>query len=339
VTAHPLAVSMGDPAGVGLEIAARAWAERTAATPPFFLIADIGAVARAAARAGIASPVQAIGVPGETSAAFADTLPVLHQPLSEQETPGAPTPANAPAIIGAIERGVALCRDGEVAALVTLPIAKATLYAAGFRHPGHTEFVAQLCVNMADAGPRGPVMMLATEGLRVALATIHAPLSEVSALLTRAGVERTARVVLHALKADFGIVKPRLVLAALNPHAGEGGALGREEIEIINPVAALLRADGLDVSDAKPADTLFHAEARAGYDAVVAMYHDQGLIPIKALDFWGATNLTLGLPIVRTSPDHGAGFDIAGRGVARIGSFVAALHMAADIAQRRTASR
>ena len=337
MTARPLAVSMGDPAGVGLEIAARAWAERTDKTPSFFLIADVAAVARAAARAGLAVRTQSIDAAAQASGVFAAALPVLSEPLKQDETPGVPTPANAPAIIGAIECGVKLARTGDAAALVTLPIAKATLYAAGFRHPGHTEFVAELCADMPDAGPRGPVMMLATADLRVALATIHAPLAEVSALLTRARVEQTARVVLHALRADFGVERPRIVLAALNPHAGEGGALGREEIEIINPVAALLRAEGFDVSDARPADTLFHVDARTRYDAVVAMYHDQGLIPIKALDFWGATNLTLGLPIVRTSPDHGTGFDIAGRGVAHIGSFVAALRMAADIARRRAA--
>jgi 4-hydroxythreonine-4-phosphate dehydrogenase len=191
---------------------------------------------------------------------------------------------------------------------------------------------------MADRGPRGPVMMLATEGLRVALATIHVPLAEAPALLTRDRIERTTRVVLHALQNDFGLFAPRVALAALNPHAGEGGVLGREEMDIIAPVAAALRAEGHDVSDPRPADTLFHAESRAGYDAVIAMYHDQGLIPIKMLDFWGATNLTLGLPIVRTSPDHGTGFDIAGRGIARIDSFVAALKMAATIAQRRGAA-
>jgi 4-hydroxythreonine-4-phosphate dehydrogenase len=230
---------------------------------------------------------------------------------------------------------VALARDGAASGVVTLPIAKATLYAAGFPHPGHTEFVAALTADMTHAGPRGPVMMLATAGLRVALATIHTPLAQAPALLTQDRVEHTARVVLDALARDFGVARPRLALAALNPHAGEGGALGREEIEVIDPVAARLRAEGHEVSNARPADTLFHPEARARYDAVIAMYHDQGLIPIKTLDFWGAVNVTLGLPIVRTSPDHGAGFDIAGRNTANPASFVAALHMASDIAMRR----
>lgn len=337
MSAAALAVTMGDPAGVGLEIAVKTWAARTAQTPPFVLIADIGAVRRAAALNCIDVAIAEIDTP--RSGAFERALPVLHQPLSVAETPGAPTPVNAPATIGAIERAVALVRTGDAGAVVTLPIAKATLYAAGFAYPGHTEFLAALCADMPGDSPRGPVMMLAAPGLRVALATIHAPLAAAPALLTPRLVEHTARVVLHALQRDFGIAAPRLALAALNPHAGEAGALGREEIDIINPVAALLRGEGHDVSDARPGDTLFHAEARAGYDAVVAMYHDQGLIPIKTLDFWGATNLTLGLPIVRTSPDHGTGFDIAGRNKAHTGSFTAALTMAAEIAARRRAAR
>lgn len=334
MSAAALAVSMGDPAGIGLEIAVKTWAARTAQTPPFVLLADIDAVRRAAARARIDIAV----TEADATSAFERALPVLHTPLAIAETPGAPSPANAPATIGAIERAVAMVRDGGAAALVTLPIAKATLYAAGFQHPGHTEFLAALCADMPDEGPRGPVMMLATQDLLVALATIHAPLAKAPALLTSELVERTARVVMHALRIDFGIATPRLALAALNPHAGEGGALGREEIEVINPVASRLRSEGYDVTDARPGDTLFHAEARATYDAVVAMYHDQGLIPIKTLDFWGATNVTLGLPIVRTSPDHGTGFDIAGQNKAHTGSFVAALAMAADIAARRAAS-
>lgn len=335
MTTAALAVSMGDPAGVGLEIAARTWVERSRDTPPFFLIADIDATRRAAARAGITLRADAIAAPESAAALFADALPVLHAPLPEAETPGSSSVVNAPAIVAAIERGVALARSGKAAAIVTLPIAKATLYAAGFRHPGHTEFVARLSADMPYDGPRGPVMMLAAPGLRVSLVTIHTPLANVPTLLTAHAVEQTARVTLDALRRDFGIAQPRLALAALNPHAGENGALGREEIEIIDPVAARLRSEGFDVGDARPADTLFHAEARAGYDAVVAMYHDQGLVPIKTLDFWGATNLTLGLPIVRTSPDHGTGFDIAGKGKADARSFIAALDMAAAIARRR----
>ncbi len=326
---------MGDPAGVGLEIAVRTWAARGPTEPPFCLIADIDAVARAARRSGIDVSVEAVDRLADATGLFARVLPVLHEPLAEVETLGTPSVANAPAIIAAIDRAVAAARDGHATAVVTLPIAKATLYTAGFTYPGHTEYVAHLCADMAGDGARGPVMMLSTTGLRVALATIHEPLSAVPALLTQDRIERTARVVLHALARDFGVARPRLALAALNPHAGEGGALGREEIEVIAPVAARLRAEGFDVTDPRPADTLFHPEARTRYDAVVAMYHDQALIPIKTIDFWGAANITLGLPIVRTSPDHGTGFDIAGRSIARIDSFAAALTVAAAMAARR----
>ncbi|MDX2233751.1 MAG: 4-hydroxythreonine-4-phosphate dehydrogenase PdxA [Hyphomonadaceae bacterium] len=340
MTPPPLAVSMGDPAGVGLEIAVRTWATRGADTPPYVLLADAHAVQRAMTRAGVAGAPVEIKPDAWAQAAqwFHDGLPVAHQPMALPETPGAPTPANGPAIIAAIDAAVAAVRAGDAAAVVTLPIAKSTLYAAGFGYPGHTEYVAHLCADMPMSGPRGPVMLLATGDIRVALATIHVPLTAVAQLLTRETVDRTARVVLHALMRDFAIARPRLVLAGLNPHAGEQGALGREEIEIIAPVAAALRAEGHDVAGPLPADTLFHAEARARYDAVIAMYHDQGLIPIKTIDFWGAANVTLGLPIIRTSPDHGTGFDIAGRGVAHTGSFMAALRTASAMAQRRARS-
>jgi 4-hydroxythreonine-4-phosphate dehydrogenase len=182
-------------------------------------------------------------------------------------------------------------------------------------------------------------MMLAAKDLRVALATIHLPLAQVPEHLSTEHLVRTGRVVAEALQRDFGVAAPRIAMAGLNPHAGEGGGLGREEIEIINPAAAALRAEGVDISDARPADTLFHAEARATYDAVIAMYHDQGLAPVKSLDFWGAVNVTLGLPIVRASPDHGAAFDIAGKGIARPDSFLAALRLARDMAQRRAQAR
>lgn len=322
---------MGDPAGIGLEIAVRTW-ERSDA-PPFYVIGDPDAVARAAG--GRDLRIAVIDDPSNAAGVFADALPVFPQTLATPEQIGSPNTANAPAIIRAIETAVAHVRAGVAPALVTLPIAKSVLYDAGFRYPGHTEFVAHLTADMAGVGSRGPVMMLATEGLRVALVTIHAPLAEVAAKLTTADIVEKARVVLQALARDFGIARPRLALAGLNPHAGESGSIGREEIAVINPAAALLRAEGHDVTDARPADSLFHTEARARYDAVLCMYHDQGLIPLKMLDFWGGANITLGLPIVRTSPDHGTGFDIAGKGLARIDSFVAALRAASDISARR----
>lgn len=330
---------MGDPAGIGLEIAARTWAERDDTTPPFYLVADQAAVDRAAARTGVSCPTTAITSAADGVPRFRSALPIRALPLDAVETPGAPDPRNAKAIIAAIERAVLDVRAGEAAAIVTLPISKGVLYGNGFRHPGHTEFVADLTKDMAHDGFRGPVMMLVAKRLRVALATVHSPLSAVATQLTTQGIVRTARVVAQALERDFGITRPRITLAALNPHAGEKGTLGREEIEIINPAAGILRAEGLDVSGALPADTLFHAEARERHDAVIAMYHDQGLIPLKMLDFWGGVNITLGLPIVRTSPDHGTGFDIAGKGIARTDSFKAALRVAADISARRAACR
>jgi 4-hydroxythreonine-4-phosphate dehydrogenase len=331
----PLAVSMGDPAGIGLELAARVWAERNEATPPFVFVGDPDALERASARIGLPKPqlnvVETLDKIGEAGGA----LTVLHVPLAMGEEPGAPDPVNADATIAAIEHGVAAVREGAASALVTLPIAKAVLHTADFGFPGHTEFIAHLTEDDAWSGARGPVMMLAGPTLRVALATIHTPLARVAESLTRERIVHVGRVLGEALERDFGIAEPRLALCGFNPHAGEGGNIGREEIEIVDPAASLLRAEGWNVTDAKSADALFHEDARKSYDAAIALYHDQGLIPIKALHFWEAVNVTLGLPIVRTSPDHGTGFDIAGKGVARPDSFNAALTLAWQMAARR----
>jgi 4-hydroxythreonine-4-phosphate dehydrogenase len=332
----PLAVSMGDPAGIGLELAARVWAGRDAGTPPFFLVGDPDALERASARIGAPKPALNVVEDAAQVAARDDALTVLHTPLAMEETPGEPDPVNAPATIAAIERGVAAVRVGAASALVTLPIAKAVLHTADFGFPGHTEFIAHLTRDDAWSGTRGPVMMLAGPSLKVALATIHIPLAQVARTLTRERIVEVGRIVGEALKRDFGVAAPRIALCGLNPHAGEDGHIGREEIELVNPAAAQLRALGWDVSDARSADALFHDEARKGYDAAIALYHDQGLIPIKTLHFWDAVNVTLGLPIVRTSPDHGTGFDIAGKGAARADSFRAALKLAWEMAQRRS---
>lgn len=315
----PLAVSMGDPAGIGLELAARVLAERDAHTPPFVFFGDADALRRAAERVG----ADASGVAAE------------HAPLATLETPGRPDPANAAATVGAIEAGVRAVLTGRASALVTLPIAKSVLQSAGFSFPGHTEFIAHLTKDAPWPHTRGPVMMLAAPSLKVALATIHIPLREVSRALTRARVVDVGKVVHEALARDFGVERPRIALCGLNPHAGESGAMGVEEIEIINPAAETLRGFDIEITGAQPADSLFHERARTRHDAVIAMYHDQGLIPIKTLHFWDAVNVTLGLPIVRTSPDHGTGFDIAGKGIARTDSFRAALRMASEMAQRR----
>jgi 4-hydroxythreonine-4-phosphate dehydrogenase len=332
----PLAVSMGDPAGIGLELAAKVWAERGDA-PPFFLIGDPDALERAALRAGLAKPKLNVVEDVVKLEARDDALTVLHAPLAMEETPGAPDPVNASATVAAIEAGVNAARNGAASALVTLPIAKEVLQRTGFGFPGHTEFVAHLTANDGYVGERGPVMMLAGPSLKVALATIHTPLAKVPAALTHERIVHVARVVGEALKRDFGVAEPRIALCGLNPHAGERGTIGLEEMEIIDPAAAALRAEGLNVADAKSADALFHDDARKTYDAVIALYHDQGLIPIKTLHFWDAVNVTLGLPIVRTSPDHGTGFDIAGKGLARADSFRAALKLAWEMAQRRAA--
>jgi 4-hydroxythreonine-4-phosphate dehydrogenase len=331
----PLAVSMGDPAGIGLELAARVWAERDAATPAFFFVGDPDALERASVRLGLAKPKLNVVDDAAQLAANGDTLSVLHAPLAMEETPGAPDPVNADATIAAIERGVAAVAQGAASALVTLPIAKSVLHTADFGFPGHTEFIAHLTKDQAWPHARGPVMMLAGPSLKVALATIHLPLAKVAGELTRERIVHVCEVVGEALKRDFGVAEPRIALCGLNPHAGEDGSIGREEIELINPAAKLLRAEGWNVSDARSADALFHDAARQGYDAVIALYHDQGLIPIKTLHFWDAVNVTLGLPIVRTSPDHGTGFDIAGKGGARPDSFRAALTLAWEMAERR----
>jgi 4-hydroxythreonine-4-phosphate dehydrogenase len=252
-------------------------------------------------------------------------------------TPGQPTPAAAPQVIAWIERAVALAVAGEAAGVVTAPIAKATLYEAGFAYPGHTEFVGALTAATAMPGARGPVMMLTAKDLRVALVTVHVPLAQAPGLLTEAKIVAAGRVVAEALARDFGVAKPRLAVAGLNPHAGEGGAIGDEEVRIVAPAVAALREAGIDARGPLPADSLFHDAARKTYDAALCLYHDQALIPVKMLDFWGGVNLTLGLPIVRTSPDHGTAFDIAGKGVARADSLIAAIRLAAKIAERRAA--
>ena len=325
----PLALSLGEPAGIGPEITAKAWAALKDGGPRFVVVGDAGLVEAA----GV--PVAAVFDPAEARTVFGRGVPVIHRPTETQVTPGVPDPANATCVADWITQAVDLAIDGRASGIVTSPIAKAPLYAAGFPFPGHTEFIADLTGDMPYDGTRGPVMMLTARDLRVALVTIHTPLAEVPELVTRERVIRTARVMHEALRRDFGVERPRLAMAGLNPHAGEGGAIGLEEIETLRPAAHALRAEGIDITDPLPADTMFHPEARAGYDAAICLYHDQALIPVKTIDFWGGVNVTLGLPIVRTSPDHGTGFEIAGRGVARADSLIAAILLAADMATRR----
>jgi len=328
---------MGDPAGIGPEITLKAWtALKNDTDYAFAVIAPLSVMEAAAASLGMGGPI-AIQTLDQSARVFGTALPVIDQGRTGKVIAGAPSTAQADYITGSIARGTALCLSGDAAGLVTNPISKDVLYRAGFTHPGHTEYLGELTKDAPHDGPRGPVMMLAAAGLRVALATVHLPLKTAAAQLSSEKIINTARVMHAALIRDFGIEKPRIALTGLNPHAGESGALGREEIEIINPAAQTLRDMGIGATDAQPADTLFHAEAREGYDGVLAMYHDQGLIPVKTLDFHGGVNITLGLPIVRTSPDHGTAFNIAGKGMARADSLIAAIKTAREIASHRLA--
>lgn len=337
----PLALTMGDPAGIGPELALRAWQDRSAdAIPPFAIYADIELM-RALARAIALDPETAI-VPVANAAAaelvFSDALPVVPVPLAKPATAGHPDVANGTATILAIRRAVADVAAGRAAAVVTNPIAKSVLYEAGFEHPGHTEFLGILAHELWPSEPADPVMMIAAPVLRVVPVTIHVPLKDVPSLLTIDKIVSTARIVHAALQRDFGIEKPHLALAGLNPHAGEDGALGTEDRDIVRPAVERLRAEGIDAMGPYAADTMFHDAARKTYDAALAMYHDQGLIPIKTLAFDEGVNVTLGLPFVRTSPDHGTAFSIAGKGVASASSLKAALKLAADMSARRRAA-
>lgn len=323
----PLVLTQGEPAGVGPEIIGKAW-RALAGAAPFAVIGDPDLL-------GAHAPVRVISTTREAAGVYTRALPVLPLPLAVPATPGRPERDNALSTTRAIEQAVALVLAGEAAGLVTAPIAKAPLYAAGFRFSGHTEFIAELTADAPWSGTRGPVMMLTARDLRACLVTIHVALEEVAQLVTAERVCRTARVAHEALRRDFGIHRPRLALAGLNPHAGEGGAIGLQEVEVLGPAAQSLREEGIDITDPLPADTLFHDQARRGYDAAICLYHDQALIPVKTLDFWGGVNATLGLPIVRTSPDHGTGFDIAGKGVARPDSLIAAIRLAEQMATAR----
>jgi 4-hydroxythreonine-4-phosphate dehydrogenase len=330
---RPLVVTQGDPAGIGPELTLQAWLRRRDDDlPPFAVLADPAHLAALAQALGWSVPVEAAEIE-EAGAVFDRALPVLSLPQRVEAHPGRPDPATAPATIASIETAVALTRTGRAAALVTNPIAKRVLYEAGFRHPGHTEFLASLAAE-PGAEPPHPVMMLWSETMAVVPVTVHIPLRAVASALTTGLIVRTGRIVARDLQARFGIAAPRLALAGLNPHAGEGGSLGDEDERVVAPAVDALRRDGIAAEGPLPADTMFHARARERYDAALAMYHDQALIPIKTIAFDEAVNVTLGLPFVRTSPDHGTAFDIAGRGVARPGSLVAALRLAARLGAR-----
>jgi 4-hydroxythreonine-4-phosphate dehydrogenase len=321
----PLALTMGDPAGIGGEIACAA---RTSGRVRhvFFMLDDPDRLAAIAP--GL--PIVPIETPAGAGEAYARGLPVMPFPLAAPAVPGRPDPRNAGVTVASIDRAVAFARAGRAGAVVTNPINKKVLYdGVSFAFPGHTEYLAAL------GGVDRAVMMIAGPSLRVVPATIHIPLAEVARALTGELIVETGRIIAAALARDFGIAAPRLAVSGLNPHAGEGGAIGREEITRIAPAIEVLRGEGIDATGPWPADTMFHAAARARYDAALCMYHDQALIPVKALDFDEGVNVTLGLPFVRTSPDHGTAYDIAGQGVARPDSLIAALNLAGDMARAR----
>jgi 4-hydroxythreonine-4-phosphate dehydrogenase len=335
---RPLALTIGEPAGIGCDIALTAWLRRRELDlPAFYLIADPGHVAQRARHLGLAVPLQP-ATPEATAAAFASALPVVALDERATAAPGRPDATSAAVAIAAIRRAVRDVVEGRAAALVTNPIAKSVLYEAGFADPGHTEYLARLAHELLGVKAR-PVMMLWSETLAVVPATIHVPLRSVPDLLTTELIVETGRIVARSLVERFGIVGPRLAVAGLNPHAGENGGIGDEDERIVRPAVAALRAEGIDARGPLPADTLFHAAARKGYDAALCMYHDQALIPIKTLAFDEGVNVTLGLPFVRTSPDHGTAFDIAGSGRANPASLIAALRLAARLSQRAGAAR
>jgi 4-hydroxythreonine-4-phosphate dehydrogenase len=334
---RPLALTLGEPAGIGPDIALAAWQRRAAlALPPFYLLADPAFLATRARALGLDVPL-AVGEPRDAAAVFAAALPVVDIGVATTAMPGRPDASSAPTAIAAIRRAVDDVLGGAAHAIVTNPVAKSVLYHGGFTDPGHTEFLARLA-RAATGEPAQPVMMLWAPELAVVPVTIHIPLRDVPERLTRELIVTTGRIVARDLIGKFGIAKPRLALAGLNPHAGEEGSLGAEDRTIVAPAVAELRAEGIDARGPLPADTMFHAAARATYDAALCMYHDQALIPIKTLAFDRAVNLTLGLPFVRTSPDHGTAFDIAGTGRADPSSLIAALKLAARLAARTPAA-
>ena len=332
----PLALTIGEPAGIGPDIALAVWSRRRELSlPPFYLIADTAFVARRARKLGITVPIRAVAPEGAAEV-FPKALPVVEIDIAIETEPGHPDASSAPAAIAAIRRAVADVLAGAAGALVTNPVAKNVLYRSGFAEPGHTEFLARLAAESTGVTAH-PVMMLWSPELAVVPVTIHLPLAEVPGKLDRELIVTTGRIVARDLHERFGIVRPRLAIAGLNPHAGEDGALGPEDLAVVKPAVDRLRAEGIEARGPIPADSMFHAAARATYDAALAMYHDQALIPIKTLAFDHAVNVTLGLPFVRTSPDHGTAFDIAGTGRADPSSLIAAIRLAARLSAHATA--
>lgn len=330
----PLAVSLGDPSGVGPELLAEAWAKRASAgLPPFFAVGGARILAAAATSRGLEVPLRAVSTPAEAAEVFASALPVLGS-LDGDYAPGAPDSAGAELAYASLTEAARLAASGAAGGIVTGPIAKSRLAEIGFSHPGQTEFVAAACGVAADDA----VMLLAGPNLKTVPITVHTALAAVPGLLTTELILRKCRITAAAMRRDFGIAQPRLAVAALNPHAGEDGRMGSEEARVIAPALAQLQAEGIQATGPHPADGMFAPHERGRYDVALCMYHDQALIPLKALDFDSGVNMTLGLPIVRTSPDHGTAFAIAGRNLASPGATIAAIRMAGECAARRALS-
>jgi 4-hydroxythreonine-4-phosphate dehydrogenase len=328
-----LALTLGEPAGIGPDITFAAWRRRAElGLPPFYLLADPAFIARRVQRIAPDTPL-AVVEPAAAAAAFATALPVVDIAVPVSAEPGRPDQSSAPAALAAIRRAVADVHAGAAAAIVTNPVAKNVLYRSGFPEPGHTEYLGKLAEQATGVAVR-PVMMLWSPELAVVPVTIHLALKDVIPRLSESLVVETARIVARDLRERFGIARPRLAIAGLNPHAGEDGTLGDEDLTVVRPAVERLKAEGIDARGPLPADSLFHRAARASYDVALAMYHDQALIPIKTLAFNHAVNVTLGLPFVRTSPDHGTAFDIAGTGRADPASLIAALQLAARLSSR-----
>ncbi|MBX7527339.1 4-hydroxythreonine-4-phosphate dehydrogenase PdxA [Qipengyuania vesicularis] len=327
----PLAVSLGDPAGIGPEIIAEAWARRDAdGIPPFFVVGGAGVLHEAAGSRGLDITIERIEAPAQAIEVWTRALPVLGADDAPY-TPGAPEESGARLALFSLVEATSRAALGEASGIVTAPISKAELAQVGFTQPGQTEFLADAFGKAREDA----VMMLAGPSLRAVPLTVHCSLAEVPDLLSKELIVHRARIVHRALQRDFGIVKPRLAVSGLNPHAGENGKFGDEEQFVIGPAVSQLESEGLDITGPHPGDAIFTPRARKSYDAALAMYHDQALIPLKALDFDEGVNVTLGLPVVRTSPDHGTAFDIAGKGKADPGAMIAALRMAGDMAARR----
>lgn len=330
MSVSPIAVSIGDPAGIGPEVLAKAWMRRNQdRLPPFFAVGDPRAISTV-----WKGPLRKVDGPAEAVACFDEALPIMEVEDAGEIVPGQPNMPGARCAVASLEIAVGLAREGAASAIVTGPVSKAELYAIGFTHSGQTEFVAERC----GVAPGNVAMMLAGPTLKTVCITTHVPLARVAELLTVELVVSRGRVTARGLQRDFGIADPRIAIAGFNPHAGEGGSLGREEIDILLPAIEQLRDEGIDIVGPLAADTMFHPRARARYDAALCTYHDQALIPLKTLHFDEGVNMTLGLPIVRVAPDHGTAFAIAGKGLAEPGATIAAIRMAGEAAERRASA-